>query len=87
MTTPAPTTPRLMRSRDDAWLGGVCGGIAKRFGWDAAIVRALFVVSILLPGPQVLLYIALWIVIPREPATPPSLPEANPPAPYPPAAV
>jgi phage shock protein C len=29
-------------------------------------VRALFVVSILLPGPQVVLYVVLWIVIPGE---------------------
>ena len=35
---------------------------------DPALVRALFVVSILLPGPQVLIYLALWIIIPREPA-------------------
>lgn len=68
MTTHNPATTRLMRSRDNAWLGGVCGGIATRFGWDASVVRALFVVSILLPGPQVLMYLALWLVIPREPA-------------------
>lgn len=67
MTTPQPTTPRLMRSRSDAWLGGVCGGIAARFGWDSTLVRVLFVLSFLLPGPQLLLYVALWLVIPREP--------------------
>ena len=69
MTTahPSYSGPRLMRSRTDAWLGGVCGGIAARFGWDATLVRVLFVLSLLLPGPQVLLYLALWIVIPREP--------------------
>ncbi|NDZ93860.1 PspC domain-containing protein [Streptomyces sp. SID6673] len=71
MTTPDPATTRLMRSRDDAWLGGVCGGIAKRFGWDATLIRVLFVASILLPGPQVLLYLVLWIVIPREPVAQP----------------
>lgn len=65
MTTPAPA--RLTRSRDNAWLGGVCGGIAKRFGWDPTLVRVLFVLSIVLPGPQVLLYLILWLVIPREP--------------------
>lgn len=77
MTTqysPTPLTPatppqrRLTRSRDDAWLGGICGGLATRYGWDPALVRALFVASILLPGPQVLLYLLLWIVIPRDPA-------------------
>ncbi|NDK91355.1 PspC domain-containing protein [Gordonia desulfuricans] len=63
--TSAPAR-RLTRSRTDAWLGGVCGGIAARYGWDASLVRALFVASILLPGPQVLLYLVLWLVIPRE---------------------
>ncbi|WP_238420003.1 PspC domain-containing protein [Gordonia sp. 'Campus'] len=70
MTTaqPAHIGPRLMRSRDNAWLGGVCGGIAERWNWDPTLVRALFVLSILFPGPQVLIYLALWIVIPRRPA-------------------
>ena len=64
-----PARPaRLTRSVSNSWLGGVCGGIAERFGWDATLVRAAFVASILLPGPQVLLYLALWIVIPRGPA-------------------
>ena len=65
MTTSTPA--RLTRSRDNAWLGGVCGGIAKRFGWDPTLVRVLFVLSIVLPGPQLLLYLVLWLVIPREP--------------------
>jgi phage shock protein PspC (stress-responsive transcriptional regulator) len=29
-------------------------------------VRLLFVVSCLLPGPQILLYLALWIILPAE---------------------
>jgi phage shock protein PspC (stress-responsive transcriptional regulator) len=29
-------------------------------------VRLLFVLSMLLPGPQILLYLALWIVVPEE---------------------
>ncbi|MYR05026.1 PspC domain-containing protein [Gordonia sp. SID5947] len=82
MTTPEPATTRLMRSRDDAWLGGVCGGIAQRFGWDATLIRVLFVASVLLPGPQVLLYIVLWLVIPREPVA--QLPATAAPISYPP---
>jgi phage shock protein C len=78
MTTPTPT--RLMRSRSDSWLGGVCGGIAARYGWDATIIRVLFVASVLLPGPQVLLYLVLWLVIPREPvAQAPVFPATYPP--------
>lgn len=65
--TPAPRR-RLTRSRTDSWIGGVCGGIATRFGLSPSLVRALFVLSILLPGPQVLLYLLLWIIIPRDPS-------------------
>lgn len=48
-------------------IAGVCAGLAHRFGWNASVVRLIFVLSILLPGPQVLVYIIMWIVIPNEP--------------------
>jgi len=63
---PSGRTPRLRRSRTQSWFGGVCGGIAERFGLSAGLVRLLFVVSIVLPGAQFLVYLALWIVIPRD---------------------
>lgn len=61
MTTPQPaySGPRLMRSRTNSRLGGVCGGIAERWGWDPTLIRVLFILSMLLPGPQVLIYLAL----------------------------
>ena len=58
---------QLVRVRRGRMIGGVCGGIARRFGWSPTVVRLLFVVSCLLPGPQVLIYIVLWAVIPQEP--------------------
>lgn len=69
---PAPQQParppqRLTRSAEDKWIGGVCGGLAQRFGLDSNVIRALFVISVLLPGPQVLLYLLLWLIIPAEP--------------------
>jgi phage shock protein PspC (stress-responsive transcriptional regulator) len=30
------------------------------------VVRLIFVISCILPGPQVLIYIALWILMPSE---------------------
>ncbi|MFE3024298.1 PspC domain-containing protein [Nocardia tengchongensis] len=68
MTTqfPTPAPKRLTRSRDDSWIGGVCGGLAEYTGWSSGLVRFLFVLSCLLPGPQFLLYIALWIIIPKQ---------------------
>ena len=37
-----------------------------RFGMSRNTMRVLFVLSMILPGPQVLIYIILWIVIPEE---------------------
>jgi len=55
----------LVRPRD-RWIAGVCSGLAPRFGVSAKVVRLFFVVSCLLPGPQFLLYVALWIILPSE---------------------
>ncbi len=53
-------------NRTDRWIGGVCGGIARRTGLRSWQVRALFLLSVLLPGPQVLVYLALWVLMPAE---------------------
>jgi len=47
-------------------LGGVLAGVARRLDVNPGPVRLLFVVSMLLPGPQILLYLALWILMPSE---------------------
>lgn len=59
----------LLRSRDDKIIAGVCGGIAKSLGWSSTAVRILYVlVSVLSAGfPGILVYIILWIVMPKEP--------------------
>ncbi|GBQ00290.1 PspC domain-containing protein [Streptomyces spongiicola] len=47
-------------------IGGVCAALARRFGISATTVRVIFLVSCLLPGPQFLLYLALWLLLPAE---------------------
>ena len=48
-------------------IGGVCGGIAEYFGWSPTLVRVLYVlvsvISVAFPG--ILVYIILWIVMPK----------------------
>ena len=56
----------LVRPRSGRFLAGVCAGLARRFGMKPGLVRLLFVISVVLPGPQVLLYVALWILMPCE---------------------
>jgi phage shock protein PspC (stress-responsive transcriptional regulator) len=60
------TTPRLVRPRDGRILAGVCAGVADRFGLPRNLVRLLFVLSLLLPGPQILAYLVGWLLIPEE---------------------
>jgi phage shock protein PspC (stress-responsive transcriptional regulator) len=56
----------LVRPRRGRMIGGVCAALARRFDAKPWQVRMLFVLSCLLPGPQFLLYIALWIILPSE---------------------
>jgi phage shock protein PspC (stress-responsive transcriptional regulator) len=56
----------LTRPRDNRWIAGVCAGLARRFGVSPNTVRLLFVLSCLLPGPQFLVYIALWVIMPSD---------------------
>ena len=59
-------TPALVRPRAGRRIAGVCAGIAERYGWDPTIVRLVAVLSVFLPGPQVLAYLILWLVIPSD---------------------
>lgn len=58
----------LIRPRAGRVIGGVCAALARRFGWNLTLVRVLAVASLLLPGPQLIVYVIAWIVIPGEPA-------------------
>ncbi|OJF12558.1 PspC domain-containing protein [Couchioplanes caeruleus] len=57
---------RLARPRDDRWIAGVCAGLARRFGIGSGTMRLIFIVSCLLPGPQFLIYLILWVMLPNE---------------------
>jgi phage shock protein PspC (stress-responsive transcriptional regulator) len=56
----------LVRPQQGRVIAGVCAGLARRFGMSPTAVRVLFLLSLLLPGPQILLYLALWIILPQE---------------------
>lgn len=70
--TPTPTPPtgprRLVRSRNrNRMLGGVCAGLADYAGLDVTLVRVLTVVATVLgAGSLVIVYLALWILLPEE---------------------
>ncbi|MDI3293030.1 phage shock protein C (PspC) family protein [Janthinobacterium sp. 35] len=57
---------RLRRSRNDRWLGGVCGGLGRASGMEAWIWRLVFVLFTLTFGFGVVIYLLLWIFVPDE---------------------
>jgi phage shock protein PspC (stress-responsive transcriptional regulator) len=56
----------LVRPRRGKLVAGVAAGLARRYDLSPSLVRILFLVSMLLPGPQIIAYIALWIIMPKE---------------------
>jgi phage shock protein PspC (stress-responsive transcriptional regulator) len=56
----------LTRPREGRIIAGVCAGLAQRFGWSVTVVRLLFLLSLVLPGSQVIVYAILWILMPNE---------------------
>ncbi|GAB3329123.1 PspC domain-containing protein [Larkinella ripae] len=61
------TTKQLHRIPSESMLGGVAAGLADYFGIDKVLVRLLFVLTVILPNPvpMVLIYLVLWIVMPK----------------------
>jgi phage shock protein C len=55
----------MYRSRKHRIIAGVCGGIAEKYNISPTTVRFLALLSCLLPGPQFIIYIVMWIIIPK----------------------
>ena len=51
---------------DERWIGGVAGGLARRFGWDPLLVRALFIVAAMVGGVGLVAYGIAWALLPEE---------------------
>lgn len=61
-----PTRKKLFRNMQDKVFGGVIGGLATYLGWNATIMRLLFVVLVLCTKvlPFVIVYLLAWMIIP-----------------------
>jgi phage shock protein PspC (stress-responsive transcriptional regulator) len=64
MTVPARHP--LRRDTRNRVIAGVCAGIARRYGLSVTGLRLAFVISCVLPGPQFLAYLLLWVLIPPD---------------------
>jgi phage shock protein PspC (stress-responsive transcriptional regulator) len=58
--------PPLRRDTRNKVLGGVCAGIARTYGLSTTGLRWAFVISCILPGPQFVAYLLLWVFIPAD---------------------
>ena len=58
---------RLTRSFGNKWIAGVCGGIAEHFGWDADLLRLVWVILTLCTAfCGGIVYLVLWLIMPQE---------------------
>ncbi|HEY1464277.1 MAG TPA: PspC domain-containing protein [Terriglobales bacterium] len=58
---------RLVRSRTDRKIAGVCAGVAEYFDLDVSLVRVVWLVAGVLTVIGCLSYPIAWIVMPEEP--------------------
>jgi phage shock protein PspC (stress-responsive transcriptional regulator) len=62
---------RLTRSRNKM-IAGVCAGIADHFGWDVTLFRVVYVIVSVISAafPGMIVYLLLWLVMPRPESRP-----------------
>lgn len=56
----------LKRSTNDKKIAGVCGGLGKYFNLDSNLIRILFVLFAFNFGMTIILYLALWFILPED---------------------
>jgi phage shock protein C len=61
-----PPINRLRRSETDRWISGVCGGLARFTDVESWVWRAGFAIASFFGGLSVVVYVVLWILVPRE---------------------
>jgi phage shock protein C len=67
-TPPAYVPPKkFVRSTNDRKIAGVCAGVADYFDMDPTLVRVLWSLATLIPGPNIVAYIVIWIAAPEGP--------------------
>lgn len=57
---------RLVRKTDGKMIAGVAAGIADYFDVDVTLIRVIIVVTAIMGGFGLILYIVMWILVPEE---------------------
>ncbi|HET9552272.1 MAG TPA: PspC domain-containing protein [Anaeromyxobacteraceae bacterium] len=73
-----PPVREWTRARDGAMVAGVARGLATRFGLPVVAVRLAFVVATLVGLWGAVVYLALWVIMPKEPLALPPAPAHEP---------
>jgi phage shock protein PspC (stress-responsive transcriptional regulator) len=60
------TTHHLYRSKSDAIIGGVAGGLGAYVGIASIVIRTAWIIFTLAGGAGVLAYLLAWAIIPDE---------------------
>src|SRR6267154_1874268 len=69
MTERAPRPRRFLRSRDDRFVAGVCGGLGRYFNVDPVLFRVGAVALLFAGGASLFIYAALWIFVATDDGT------------------
>lgn len=64
--SPVSAPPRLLRSRDDRMIAGVCGGLAEYTGIDPVVFRIVLAVAAFAGGTGLIAYVVAWVCIPER---------------------
>lgn len=70
---------RLYRDDIHKVIGGVCAGLADYLKIDVSIIRLIFVLTLILKGGGLLIYIVLWMVLPKKSGIFPPFQQPQPP--------
>jgi len=85
MLGPRPGAGEWYRDLDEKMFSGVCAGLARQFGVSVTALRIAFVIAAFLGGWGILIYLALWVIMPpstraekaESPAELPELPKTE----------
>ena len=61
---PGSVSGEWVRDLDGKMLSGVCSGLARQFGVSATALRIAFVIATFFGGWGILIYLALWVIMP-----------------------
>ena len=67
MFTPVRPSKKLVRSRRDKKIAGICAGFAEYMELDVTLVRLIWLMLIFFGGWGLIGYLVAWIIMPQEP--------------------